>query len=188
MNRIEIPYLNRTRLILMMLTVLVPMIVIVRLSVMVISSMLAYWIFDIIVFVVLVAIWYRLAFRMPGVRNTAYTWAENGVTYLQMNKDAQPAALDQVEEIFLSVPSTVERIWGNKNIMLEIKNAGVKHILLSLPMDKLTDIEDTVFHALFMHLKEKNPQLTPEKDIKGEEIPYWYSLKNTGEDKEKTNG
>ena len=181
MNKIGIPYLNRFKLMLVMLTVLIPLIAIVKLSVMVLTSVLLYWIVDLVLLVVLVAIWYRFAFKVPGVRCTAYTWVEEGTTRLQTKKDGEVMELTKVEDIFMSEPSTIERLWGQKSLMLAIKNGGQKVVMISLPMDKDLDLRDTVFYALFMHLRDNNPQLVQEKDIKGQPIEFWYRIKDEEE-------
>lgn len=182
MNKIEIPYLNRFKLMLVMLTVLIPLIGIIKLSVLFLTSVILYWIIDLVLLVVLVAIWYRFAFKVPGVRCTAYTWVEGGITKLQMKKDDEVMDLTQVEDIFMSEPSTIERLWGQKSLMLAIKNAGQKVVMISLPMDKDLDTRDTVFYALFMHLRDNNPQLIQEKDIKGAPIEFWFRTKDEKEE------
>ena len=176
MNKIAIPYYNKPRMMLFLLTALIPLLIIRKLLIMVVSTLPVFWLISIVAFIAIIALWYRLAYMMPFVKCTAYTWVQEGKTCLALKEGGEVQILDSVEEIFLSEAGQLMALWGCKSTMLEIKNRGKKTVLLSPPIDKFTAIEDTIMYGMFMHLLGKNPHLVQEKTIKGESIPYWYVL------------
>ena len=173
MNKIEIPYYNRLLMMLFMLTAIIPILLVRWISIKLIGSLLVYWIVDIIFFIIIIAVWYRLAYMIPGVKAKAYTWVEQGTTMLQV-KGNEIYALNDIEEIFLSEPSSIMNKLGSKSTLLEIRNGGKKIVLLSPPESVDIDITETILYNFFLHLLGKNPQLVPEKTVRGEEIPFWY--------------
>ncbi|GEM_PF-4114023 len=87
MNKIENPYYNRLLMMLFMLTAIIPILLVRWISIKLIGSLLVYWIVDIIFFIIIIAVWYRLAYMIPGVKAKAYTWVEQGTTMLQVKEN-----------------------------------------------------------------------------------------------------
>ena len=80
MNKIAIPYYSKLRMMLFMLTALIPLLIIRKLLILVVSSLVVFWLVSIAAFIGVLALWYRLAYLMPFVKGTAYTWVQEGKT------------------------------------------------------------------------------------------------------------